>query len=57
MKSINMYCIFCVWRQGFCVAILELTLYQTGLKLRDQPVSASQALGLKACDTTAQHVL
>jgi hypothetical protein len=27
---------------------------QAGLKLRNLPVSASQVLGLKACNTTAQ---
>jgi hypothetical protein len=27
---------------------------QAGLKLRNQPASASQVLGLKACATTAQ---
>jgi hypothetical protein len=37
------------------LAVLELTLVdQTGLELRDPPVSASQVLGLKACATIAQ---
>ncbi|CAO2639639.1 hypothetical protein LEMLEM_LOCUS24998, partial [Lemmus lemmus] len=27
---------------------------QTGLKLRDPPASASQAMGLKTCTTTAR---
>lgn len=32
---------------------LELAMYihQVGLKLRNQPVSASSMLGLKVCDT------
>ena len=45
-------------RQDFCVAlaILELTLDEAGLKLRDLPASASLVLGLKACATTAWHL-
>jgi hypothetical protein len=34
------------------LAVLELTLDQAGLKLRNSPASASQVLGLKACTTT-----
>ena len=30
---------------------------QAGLELRNSPASASQVLGLKACTTTARHVL
>jgi hypothetical protein len=29
---------------------------QAGLELRNLPASASQALGLKACATTARHI-
>jgi hypothetical protein len=40
---------------GFlCVAlaVLELTVDQTGLELRNLPASASQVLGSKVCATT-----
>jgi hypothetical protein len=43
---------------GFlCVApaVLELTVGQASLELRDLPVSASRVLGLKAQTTTAQQ--
>ena len=42
---------------GFlCVAlaVLELSVDQAGLELRNLPTSASQLLGLKACATTAR---
>ena len=35
------------------LAVLDLTLDQAGLELRNSPASASQVLGLKACTTTA----
>jgi hypothetical protein len=34
------------------LAVLELTLDQAGLELRNPPASASRVLGLKACATT-----
>jgi hypothetical protein len=42
-------------RRFLCVAlaVLELTLDQAGLELRNLPAPASQVLGLKACTTTA----
>ena len=55
-----LFCLFgwLVWlgffETGFlCVAlaVLELFVDQTGLKLRNPPASASRALGLKACGT------
>jgi hypothetical protein len=33
------------------------SVHQAGIELRNPPASASQVLGLKACTTTAQHVL
>ena len=33
------------------LAVLELSVDQAGLELRNSPVSASQVLGLKACAT------
>jgi hypothetical protein len=36
------------------LAVLELTVDQAGLKLRNPLASASQVLGLKVCATTAQ---
>jgi hypothetical protein len=50
---------FYFFETGFlCIAlaVLELTLYQAGLELRNLPASASQVLGLKACTTTALHI-
>lgn len=40
------------------LARLELAMYihQVGLKLRNQPASASSMLGLKVCDTTPLYV-
>jgi hypothetical protein len=35
------------------LAVLELSVDQAGLELRNPPASASQVLGLKACTTTA----
>jgi hypothetical protein len=54
------FCFLVFLRQGFlCVAlaVLELTLYQADLELRNLPASASQVLGLKVCATTpsSQH--
>ena len=37
------------------LAVLELSVDQTGLTLRGPPASAFRVLGLKACTTTAQH--
>jgi hypothetical protein len=37
------------------LAVLELTLNQAGLELRNPTASASQVLGLKVCATTARH--
>jgi hypothetical protein len=39
------------------LAVLELTLNQAGLELRNLPASASQVLGLKACTTTVQPLI
>jgi hypothetical protein len=50
------FVLFCFFKTGFlCIAlaILELTVDQAGLELRNLPASASQVLGLKACVTTA----
>jgi hypothetical protein len=54
------YVYMCIYiffsKTGFlCVAlaVLELTLDQAGLELRNLPASASQVLGLKACATTS----
>jgi hypothetical protein len=47
--------VFFVFETGFlctALAVLELTLDQAVLKLRNPPASASQVLGLKACATT-----
>jgi hypothetical protein len=61
--------VFCLFVLGFCFFVLvfrdRVSLYspgcpgthfveQAGLKLRNPPVSASQVLGLKVCDTTAR---
>jgi hypothetical protein len=49
--------LFLFFETGFlCVvlAVLELTLDEAGLELRNPTASASQVLGLKACATTAQ---
>jgi hypothetical protein len=54
------FVLFCFSETGFlCVAlaVLELTLDQAGLELRNPSASASQVLGLKACATTAQFFL
>jgi hypothetical protein len=42
-------------REFLCIAmaVLEHTIDQAGLKLRNPPASASQVLRLKACATTA----
>ena len=42
---------------GFLCVALAVLVYrdQAGLELRNPPASVSQALGLKACATTAQH--
>ena len=36
------------------LAVLELSIGQAGLELRDLPASASRVPGLKACSSTAQ---
>ena len=36
------------------LAVLELSVDQAGLELRNLPASASRVLGLKACATNAQ---
>ena len=41
-----------IFKTGFlctALAVLEFTVDQAGLKLKDQPASASLVLGLKAC--------
>jgi hypothetical protein len=51
-----------VWLVGFfetgflyvALAVLELTVNQADLELRNLPASASQLLGSKACATAAQ---
>jgi hypothetical protein len=50
LKGLNIY-LFGFSRQGFSVAlaVLELTVDQAGLELRNPPASASQVLGLKVC--------
>jgi hypothetical protein len=40
--------------RNIALAVLELTLDQAGLELRNLPASASKVLGLKAYATTAQ---
>ena len=45
-------CLFVCFETGFlwiALAVLELSLDQAGLELRDLPASASQVLGLQAC--------
>jgi hypothetical protein len=47
-----------IFETGFlCVAlaVLEDSVDQASLELRNPPASASQVLGLKACATTAQQ--
>jgi hypothetical protein len=51
------------WGEGFetgflCIAlaVLELTVDQAGLELRNLPASASRVLGLKAYTTTPSYV-
>ena len=44
-----------VVRDSVSLAVLELTLNQSGLELRDLPASASQVLELKACAATASE--
>ena len=47
-----------VFKTGFlCVAlaVLEPSVDQAGLKLRNPPDSATQVLGIKVCATTAQQ--
>jgi hypothetical protein len=49
---------FCFFETGFlCVAlaVLELSVDQAGLKLRNPPASASQVLELKVCASIARQ--
>ena len=53
----KIYLFVCFFETGFlCVAlaVLELTVDQAGLKLRNPPAFASRVLGLKPCATTAR---
>jgi hypothetical protein len=57
-KIKNFFLLF--FETGFlCIAlsVLELTVDQAGLELRNPPASASRVLGLKACATTPSQKL
>jgi hypothetical protein len=45
------FVLFCFLRQGFSGCPGTHSVEKAGLELRNQPASASQVLGLKACDT------
>jgi hypothetical protein len=59
MMTKDLFCFVCLFvfqdRVSLCSSGCLGTHFvdQTGLKLRNLPVSASQVLGLKACNTTA----
>ena len=58
MLEVFLFIYLFIFETGFlCIdlAVLELTVDQAGLKLRNPPASASQVLGLKACTTTTRH--
>jgi hypothetical protein len=57
-KIVNYIYIYLVFRDRvslLSLAVLELSVDQAGLELRDPPASTSQVLGLKACATTTLH--
>ena len=61
LPNILFFCLFVFFfkTRFLCIAlsVLELTVDQAGLKLRNPPASASQVLGLKACATTLGSVV
>jgi hypothetical protein len=52
LKDILFFFFFEIGFLCVALAVLELTVDQAGLELRNLPASASRVLGLKACATT-----